>query len=93
MYLKTSTPSVPTFSKPLFCDQKIPLQKPSEQIVRGLSQVNPLTIMVRPEGFEPSTFGFVVRRSIQLSYGRAMQKMAERGGFEPPVHLLRRTIA
>ena len=51
---------------------------------KGPSCEGPFSIsLVRPERFELPTFWFVARRSIQLSYGRVMNFLAEREGFEP----------
>ncbi len=39
---------------------------------KGCGKVEQPSRMVRPEGFEPPTYWFVARRSIQLSYGRTL---------------------
>ena len=41
---------------------------------KGCREVKQRSRMVRPEGFEPPTYWFVARRSIQLSYGRTLHE-------------------
>ena len=69
-------------------DQLIKSQLLYQLSYRPVILVEAKTPQARPAGFEPATYGFEARRSIQLSYGRTVGRLCRQPagwvmGIEP----------